>query len=59
MEDIKLTVGIEPTDAYEKAKMDIIQAAESIQLLTHAQRQRLAEEVLGAAGFASFCQLLG
>ncbi len=59
MEDYKILVGIEPTDAYEKAKKDMLQALESIHLLTPVQQQKLAEELLGAAKFASFCQLLG
>ncbi len=59
MDDYKFSVGIEPTDAYEKAKCDMLQALESINMLTPIQQRKLAEELLGRAKFESFCQLLG
>ena len=59
MDDYKFSVGIEPTDAYEKAKWDMLQALESINMLTPIQQRKLAEELLGRAKFESFCQLLG
>ena len=58
MSDYKISVDIEPTEAYKKAKSDMLKALESIRLLDPAQQQKLAEELLGAAGFACFCQLL-
>ena len=33
-------------------------ASDSIRLLAPVQQQKLAEELLGTAGFANFCQLL-
>ena len=50
MEEYKLTLGMEPTDDYKKAKQDLIQAMRSIQKLSPQQQQMLAEE-LGYKGF--------
>ena len=58
MSDYRISVDIEPADAYEKAKSDMLKAIESIRLLAPAQRQKLAEELLRAVGVANFCQLL-
>lgn len=58
MNDYKISVEIEPTDAYRKAKSDMLKAIESIRLLAPVQQQKLAEELLGTVGFAKFCQLL-
>jgi len=48
MEEYKLTLGIEPTDGYKKAKQDLIQAMQSIQNLSPQEQQMLAEELFGA-----------
>lgn len=58
MSDYKVSVGIEPEDAYEKARKDMIQALQSTQRLTPIQRQKLAEELFGAAAVVSIIQLL-
>ncbi len=58
MSDCRLSVGIEPEDAYEKAKKDMIQALQSTQRLTPVQRQKLAEELFGVAAVASIIQFL-
>ena len=58
MSNYKVSVDIEPEDVYEKAKMDLLKALESIQSLTPYQQQKLAEELFGVATVASFCQLL-
>ncbi len=58
MNDYRISVGIEPEDAYEKAKKDMIQALQSTQRLTPVQRQKLAEELFGATAVASILQLL-
>lgn len=49
MNNLKLTLGIEPTDKYEKAKMDLIQAQKSFFELTQQEQRMLAEELVGAA----------
>ncbi|WP_027203716.1 hypothetical protein [Butyrivibrio fibrisolvens] len=58
MDDYKFSVGIEPEDAYKKARKDMIQALQSTQRLTPVQRQKLAEELFGAAAVSSIIQLL-
>lgn len=41
MEEYKLTLEMEPTDDYKKAKQDLIQAMRSIQKLSPQQQQML------------------
>ncbi len=43
--DVK--IGIEPKDDYEKARLDIYQALDSISKLSISQQQQLARELLG------------
>ena len=50
MEEYQLTLGIEPTDDYEKAKQDLLQAMQSIQKLSPLQQQMLAKEFFENAG---------
>lgn len=50
MEEYKLTLGIEPTNDYEKAKQDLLQAMQSIQKLSPLQQQMLAKEFFETAG---------
>lgn len=54
----KPTLGIEPTDKYEKAKQDILQALNSVQALTPQEQQRLAEEMFGATNVAVMLNIL-
>lgn len=49
MEEYQLTLGIEPTDDYEKAKQDLLQAMQSIQKLSPLQQQMLAKEFFETA----------
>lgn len=49
MEEYKLTLGIEPTNDYEKAKQDLLQAIQSIQKLSPLQQQMLAKEFFETA----------
>ena len=48
MDKFKITVGIEPTDKYVKAKQDLLQAWKSFGELTPAEREVLVSEVIGA-----------
>lgn len=54
----KPTLGIEPTDKYEKAKQDIFQALNSVQALTPQERQRLAEEMFRDANVTVMLNIL-
>lgn len=48
MDNIKLTVGLEPTDKYLKAKQDLLQAFSSFNELSLEQKRQLATELVGA-----------
>lgn len=48
MNDVKLTVDIDPEDKYQKAKKDLIQAKKSFLELTPQERQKLIYEFLEA-----------
>lgn len=48
MNDFRITTNIEPTDKYQKAKNDCLQAANSMQALTNEEQKQLAEELFGA-----------
>ena len=52
MDKYKLTFGIEPTDKYNKAKQDLIQALKSLQELSPQEQRVLAEEMFGIAQVA-------
>lgn len=52
MDKYKLTFGVEPTDKYNKAKQDLIQALTSLQELSTEERHVLTEEVFGVAQVA-------
>lgn len=47
MDNYKLTLGIEPTNKYEKAKLDLFQALKSYSELSPSEQQILAEELFG------------
>lgn len=47
MDNLKLTLGIEPTDKYKKARMDLIQARKSFFELTQQEQQMLSKEFVG------------
>ena len=59
MEHYKMTVGIAPTNKYEKAKMDLIQAFKSYSELTPMEKECLAKEIWGAAQVEMAKTLLG
>lgn len=47
LNDYKINLSVEPTNDYDKAQMDIIQAMNSIQKLSPQQREQLATELFG------------
>ena len=59
MDKLKLTVGAEPTDKYEKAKLDLFQAWKSIRELSPEEQRVLAEEFFGAAQVAAAVEMFG
>lgn len=58
MDAYKLTVEIEPTDKYEKAKKDLLQALKSYGELTAQEKECLMQEFFGAANVASILNVL-
>lgn len=48
MNDIKLTVDIDPEDKYQKAEKDLLQAKKSFLALTPQEQQKLVYKLLEA-----------
>lgn len=57
MNEYKVTLGIEPTNDYEKAKQDLIQAMQSIQKLSPLQQQMLAKEFFEATSVMALLEI--
>lgn len=57
MDNYRVTVGVEPTNDYDKAKQDVIQAMASIRKLPPQQQRILAEELVGAANVAALMNI--
>ena len=49
MEKYRIVPSIDPIDPYEKVKLDVLQARESLSKLTPNQQRKLAEELFGLA----------
>jgi len=58
MDNYQITVGVEPTNDYDKARQDVIKAFDSVRKLPLWQQQKLAEELFGAANVAMLFRLL-
>lgn len=58
MNNYKLTVGIEPTNKYQKAKLDLLQALKSYGELTPQEKECLLQEFLGITNFAFISNVL-
>ena len=58
MDNYKPTLGIEPTDKYEKAKQDLLQALKSYGELTSQEKECLMQEFFGVANVATVCNML-
>ena len=58
MNQYKPTIGIEPTDPYEKAKQDLITALKSFGMLSAIQQETLAKELFGAASVNAILNLI-
>ena len=58
MENYKLTVNIEPTDKYEKAKQDLLEARKSFSELSSDQQWYLISDIFGAEAVATLCQTM-
>lgn len=58
MDKFRPAFGIEPTDKYEKARQDVIQALNSIGELKPWQREQLAKELLGVEKVAAMYHMM-
>ena len=58
MNNFKINLSIEPTNDYDKAKIDFLQAMNSIQKLSPQQREQLAVEMFGIEKIEFIKQLL-
>lgn len=58
MGNYKIALNIEPTNEYEKAKLDLLKAMESIRDLPTYQRQKLAEELFGVQAVATLTNIM-
>ena len=58
MNNFKINLSIEPTNDYDKAKIDFLQAINSIQKLSPQQREQLAVEIFGIEKIEFIKQLL-
>lgn len=57
MAEYKVSLGLEPTDKYKKARQDLIQAMKSINDLSPQQQKILVEEMLERAKNAAVIEL--
>lgn len=57
MDNYRVTVGVEPTNDYDKAKQDVMQAMASMRKLSPRQQRMLAEELVGAANVAALLNI--
>lgn len=57
MDNYRVTVGVEPTNDYDKAKQDVMQAMTSIRKLPPQQQRMLAEELVSAANVAALMNI--
>lgn len=58
MDRFKPTFGLEPTDKYEKARQDVMQALDSIGELELWQREQLAKELMGVEAVAAMYYMM-
>lgn len=58
MNQYKPTIGIQPTDKYEKAKQDLITSYNSFRELSPEQQGMLVKELFGAANAAAVLNIL-
>lgn len=52
MDNYQVTFGVEPTNDYDKARQDVMQAMASIRKLSPQQQRMLIEEFVGEANVA-------
>jgi hypothetical protein len=58
MADFKIVPDIQPVSQYEKARLDVLKARDSILKLTPYQQRSLAEELFGVAYVETIMKIL-
>lgn len=58
MNDYNVKIDLDPTNKYEKAKKNMLQAMQSINELTPEQKKQLAYEFIGAKGVADLLHIM-
>lgn len=57
MQDYKVTMGVDPTSDYQKAKKDLIEALQSFSKLSSVDKERLCREFISAEAFTVLCRM--
>ena len=58
MERFKVNLNVEPTNEYDKAKWDLLNAMNSIRALPPYQQEKLAKEIFGAQAVAELVRIM-
>lgn len=58
MDNFKVKLNVEPTNDYEKAKLDLVTAMKSIRALPPCQQEQLAKEIFGAQAVATLAHIM-
>ena len=58
MDNFKVKLNVEPTNDYEKAKLELLKAMNSIRALPPYQQKQLAEEVFGVEAVATLAHIM-
>ena len=58
MDNFKVKLNVEPTNDYEKAKLELLKAMDSIRALTPYQQKQLAEELFGVQAVATLAHIM-
>ena len=59
MENYKITLGLEPSDKYTKAKQDLLQTKKSFDELNSQEKERLVKEMFGVEAVEQFWDMIG
>lgn len=58
MDNFKVKLNVEPTNDYEKAKLELLKAMDSIRALPPYQQKQLAEELFGVQAVATLAHIM-
>ena len=58
MENFKVKLNVEPTNDYEKAKLELLKAMDSIRALPSYQQKQLDEELFGVQAVVTLARIM-